>query len=322
MEIRTMNPLRTRIITPRRFLRSVLISAALAIALLMLATVSTIVAAQDASPTASAPRLADLGYPELRLVATDEGAEAPREVAAGRYLVVLENRGTPGGPAAYSDVQILRLPPGVTLEDLNAVLATEGGPLPDWFGAIDSAGGIDVAAGETGYAVLDLEPGEWYVGIGDTNPFTPLTVTGDPAATPATTPDPAADVTVELRDLAVGLPDQIPAGRAVWHATNVGTQMHYLTLVKTAELLTVEQVQALASLPEGGTPPPGVPDPATVEVLPVEVRNLSPGREIWIELDLAPGHYAALCFLADPATGAPHVLLGEVAVFTVGERAA
>ncbi|MEA2531093.1 MAG: hypothetical protein QOG89_2737, partial [Thermomicrobiales bacterium] len=113
--------------------------------------------------------------------------------------------------------------------------------------------------------------------------------------------------------------DQIPAGRTVWHATNVGHQPHFLTLVKTAELLTVAQVQALAGLPEGGTPPPGVPDPATVEVLPVELRNLSPGREVWVELDLAPGYYAALCSIADPATGLPHVLLGEVDVFTVGE---
>ncbi|MEA2582792.1 MAG: hypothetical protein QOF33_877 [Thermomicrobiales bacterium] len=165
----------------------------------------------------------------------------------------------------------------------------------------------------------DLEPSEWYVGVGDTNPFTPLTVTGDAAATPGTLPDPSADVTGELRDRVVDLPDQIPAGRTVWHATNVGHQPHFLTLVKTAKLLTVEQVQTLAGLPEGGTPPPGVPDPATVEVLPVELRNLSPGREVWVELDLAPGYYAALCSIADPATGLPHVLLGEVDVFTVGE---
>jgi hypothetical protein len=293
------------------------LGSSLTVTLLVLATGSSTVATEGASPTSTSSRLADLDYPELRLVAMDEGAEAPREVAAGRYLVVLENRGTPGGPAAFSDVQFIRLPPGITLEDLNGAFANQEAPIPDWFGDIDSAGGIDVAAGETGYAVLDLEPGEWYVGVGDTNPFTPLTVTGGAKA--VTAPDPSADVTVELRDLAVDLPDQIPAGRTVWHATNVGHQPHFLTLVKTAELLTVAQVQALAGLPEGGTPPPGVPDPATVEVLPVELRNLSPGREVWVEMDLAPGSYAALCFIADPATGLPHVLLGEVDVFTVGE---
>jgi hypothetical protein len=79
-------------------------------------------------------------------------------------------------------------------------------------------------------------------------------VTGDAVATPVTLPDLSADVTVELRDRVVDLPDQMPAGRTVWHATNVGHQPHFLTLVKTAELLPVAQVQALAGLPEVGTP--------------------------------------------------------------------
>jgi len=298
---------------------SAFFGAILAIALVMVAIGAATVAAQEATPAASESRLAVLGYPELRLVATDEGAEAPREAVAGRYLVVLENRGTPGGPAAFTDVQFVRLPPGVTLEELNALLTTEGAPLPDWYGEIDTAGGIDVAAGETGYAVLNLEPGEWFVGIGDTNPFTPLMVTGDAAATPTPDSDPPADVSVELHDFTLDLPDQIPTGRAVWHARNAGDQTHFLTFARTPELVTVEQVQAILTLPEGGTPPPGVPDPATVEVLPYELRNLSPGREIWVELDLTPGFYAALCALPDPASGQPHALLGEVDVFTVGE---
>jgi hypothetical protein len=297
----------------------VAIDAVLALALTTLTIASATAAAQDVTPAATESRLAALGYPELRLVATDEGAEAPREAAAGRYLVVLENRLTSEGPAAFTDVQFVRLPPGVTLEDLNQALATEGAPLPEWFSNIDTAGGIDVAAGETGYAVLDLEPGAWFVGIGDTNPFTPLTVTGDATATPAPGPNPPADVTVDLREFAVDLPDRIAAGRTVWHGRNAGKQTHFLTFVRTPELLTVEQVQAILTLPEGGTPPPGVPDPATVEVLPYELRNLSPGREIWIELDLTPGFYVALCSLPDPATGQPHALLGELDVFTVGD---
>ena len=172
-------------------------------------------AAQDAIPAATDSPLAALGYPELRIVATDEGAEVPREVAAGRLLVVLENQGTPDGPAAVSDVNILQLPPGVTLDDLNALLQTEGAPLPDWFGDIDSAGGFNVAAGQTGYAVLDLEPGEWSIAVGDTGLYAPLTVTADPVTTPAASADPPADVTIEQSDFAFDLPDQLPAGRQV-----------------------------------------------------------------------------------------------------------
>jgi hypothetical protein len=274
--------------------------------------------ALNATAAAAATPLADLGYPELRLVATDAGPEAPRQIEAGRYLVVLENRGTPGGPAHVSDVNFIQLPPGASIDELNALLDDPAAPLPDWMGEIVSSGGFYVEAGQTGYAVLDLEPGDWYVGVGDANPFTPLTVTEHGAATPAPPGDPAADVTVGYREFALDLPDRIPAGRLIWHARNGGAQTHFLTFARTTGLLTVEQVQTLLTLPEGGTPPPGVPDMSTVEVLVTELKNLSPGRQIWVELDLAPGDYAAFCSLPDPESGMPHALLGEIAVFTVG----
>ena len=276
--------------------------------------------AQDATatPAARAAHLADLGYPELRLVATDAGPEAPREIETGRYLVVLENRGTPGGPSQFSDVNFIQLPPGASIDDLNVMLEDDGAPLPDWMGEIVSSGGFYVEAGQTGYAVLDLEPGDWYVGVGDANPFTPLTVTERTAATSASTVDPAADITVEYGEFALALPDQIPAGRLVWHASNLGAQTHFITFARTPELLTIEQVQTLLTLAEGETPPPGVPDLSTIEVLTTELKNLSTGRQIWVELELAPGTYAALCSFPDPETGLPHALLGEIAVFTVG----
>ena len=37
----------------------------------------------------------------------------------------------------------------------------------------------------------------------------------------------------------------------------------------------------------------------------------------WIELDLTPGTYAAICFIVDPHTGRPHVLDRMVTVFAV-----
>jgi hypothetical protein len=272
---------------------------------------------QEATPTPAA-RSAELGYPELRLVATDDGFEAPEQVATGRYLIVLENRGTPGGPAQVSDANFIQLPPGAAIEELNALLLAENAAIPEWYGEIVSSGGFYVEAGQTGYAILDLEPGDWYVGVGDTNPFVPMTVT-EPAFTAPSVPiaDPAADVTVDYREFALDLPDRLPAGTLVWHATNRGEQMHAVTFARTPELLTVAQVQTLLSLAPDATPPPGVPDMSTIEVLTSELKNLSPGRQIWVELDLAPGFYAAICALPDSATGQPHAMLGEIAVFTV-----
>jgi hypothetical protein len=279
-------------------------------------------ASQDPSPVATGSRLASLGYPELRIVVTDDGAEVPQEVTAGRLLVVLENRGTPDGPAAVSDVNILQTLEGITLDDLNAVLtAEEGGEIPDWFNDITSVGGFNVVAGQTGHAVIDLAPGEWFIGVGDFNPYTVLTVTQDAIATAVPGGDPPADVTVGLGDFSNNLPDQLPAGPQVWHVTNNGEQIHEIVLVRTPVLLTVEQVMAIVTLPEGATPLPGMPDMATFEFLPDVVKPLSAGRDIWVEPNLSPGYYVAICSTTDPETGMPHLLLGEIRVFAVDESA-
>lgn len=45
---------------------------------------------------------------------------------------------------------------------------------------------------------------------------------------------------------------------------------------------------------------------------------LSSGHSVWIEVNLTPGTYAAMCFVTDPNTGMPHALLGMVEVFNVG----
>jgi hypothetical protein len=80
-------------------------------------------------------------------------------------------------------------------------------------------------------------------------------------------------------------------------------------------------VLTIFGLPEGGTPPPGVPDPATFEFLPSGLKSMSPGREIWVELNLAPGTYVAFSGSIDPGSGQPHAVLGEIHVFTVSDPA-
>ncbi len=271
--------------------------------------------AQEATPAPSV--LASLGYPELHLVVTDTGPDVPTEIVAGRHLVVLENRGTTNGPAAVSDVNLLRLPEGVSLDDLNALLTSSDGTVPEWFHQIDSAGGFNVVAGMTGYAVIDLEAGDWYIGIGDTNPYTLLTVTAGPMASPAPTVDPPADLSIDLKEFVVDLPATLPAGPQVWHAANVGVQQHEMILIRTPDVLTVDEVITLLTLPEGEEPPAGLPDPSTIEFLADGLKTMSPGREIWVQMDLTPGNYAAYCPNPDTETGQPHGLLGEIHVFEV-----
>jgi hypothetical protein len=44
---------------------------------------------------------------------------------------------------------------------------------------------------------------------------------------------------------------------------------------------------------------------------------MSTGFTVWSVFDFEPGDYFAICFVPDPASGAPHFALGMIAPFTV-----
>jgi hypothetical protein len=309
-----MNRRSDRIRHAKRFGSSIAVLAALLATALPVAGIDRgDVSAQGTAPAAESS-LAAAGYPEFRIVATDDGPRFPASVAAGRLLVTLENQST-----ARSDVTFIQLPAGITLADLDAAFVSSDGIAPDWLSDIVSTGGFNVDAGQTGYGVLDLTPGEWLIGIGDDNPFVPLTVTGDDTAASTDGADPDADVTFQLDAHAIDLPEQLPDGQQVWHGINASDDSHEMMLIKTPELLTPEQVIAAVSAPEDTTPAPDQPDPATFEFVAAGLKTMSSGHEIWVELDLEPGYYVAICLSPDTETGAPHALLGELDIFTVGE---
>jgi hypothetical protein len=155
--------------------------------------------------------------------------------------------------------------------------------------------------------------------LGDT--VQPFAVVGN-VATPGATPEaamPIVDGTVRLFDFNFEFPDTVEAGRQIWAVTNTGEQPHELLLARSPESGTTEQVlELMASESEEATPTGGGPSFGDFE--PVGgIGWLSPGATAWTEVDLTPGTYVALCFVFDPETGLPHVAMGMVATFTVGE---
>ena len=46
------------------------------------------------------------------------------------------------------------------------------------------------------------------------------------------------------------------------------------------------------------------------------VSTIPPGETSWVELDLAPGRYIALCVISGP-TGQPHALMGMTKEFAI-----
>ncbi len=167
-----------------------------AIVLLLALTLSgftaSIVAAQEATPTAGKDNLfADtMGLPELAITATTDAFEGvPAETAAGRYVVTL----TAAPDVEFgAGVEFLMLPEDVTFDDFTALFAgppaelagaAEGTPageavaspvagggepgVPEWYYQTYLAGGVAADAGFTSQVILDLRPGTYVTWAGD-----------------------------------------------------------------------------------------------------------------------------------------------------------
>ncbi len=273
------------------------------------------IAAQNATPVPPDSDLAALGYPDLLVRVNGDAFEMPETtVAAGRTLIRLENVGEESWHGF-----MLRVPEDVTDEQIADDLGPEAEAPPAWlFEATYPGFPGETEPGQTHVALVDLTPGRYLV-LGDT--VQPFLVVGE-AATPGATPEaalPIIDGTVELFDFNFAFPETVAAGRQRWAVTNTGEQPHELLLARSPEPVTVEQVMELmASESEEATPTGG--DPSFGDFEPVGgIGWLSPGATAWTEVDLEPGTYVALCFVFDPATGLPHVAMGMVATFTVGE---
>ena len=108
----------------------------------------------------------------------------------------------------------------------------------------------------------------------------------------------------------------LPAGPQVWRFANRGAQPHHMVLFRTPTLIAQEDVTALfdAFMSATPTPPLGW---WTESVWVGYAAIMSPGHSMLTEYDLAPGAYAALCFITDPATGMPHLMEGMAQSFTV-----
>jgi len=319
-------------------MRAILVSRLIVVVLLAVAFAVPVsgVAAQ-ATPDSGAPNpFADLGLPQLDITVTGSAFEGvPSELAAGRYVIALTNAtddGFSGGGA------FLQVPEGMTTDEFIAFVspsdestsaevveaspvADEMGP-PDWYYETMVAGGPYAPGGGIAYAVVELTAGEWVFWAeypGAPQPPVPVVVTGD---LPADLPTPVADVTIEMSEFAFGMSGPIAAGPQVIELANAGEQPHFLAVIGVPPGTTVDDILALAQMEsEAGDVPVASP---TDEGLSFDdivdafgTGDQSAGVTAWYAIDLAPGTYAAVCFVTDPETGEEHVMLGMVEVFDV-----
>ena len=278
---------------------------------------ATVGAQQSAFP---AMPLDELGLPEVIVTTDGTTMPLPSELDAGRYYLELANTSA----AASIAIEFYRSPDGTTAADLIPAFQEAAAPdqPPPAFSENLISGGVSAEPGRTGQAVIDLPAGSWIAvafvyGGGNAFLAQPIEVTGD-FGDPD---DPDSDVDVNFEDFAFDFGDGLRAGNLVWELENDGTQPHFISIYTYPGELTTAGVNAAIAAAYGTSSEPVDPGitPIDLEQL-VEIGGsgtMSADTGAWLQLDLAPGTYLALCQVADLDSGLPHSALGQFAVFTV-----
>ena len=257
---------------------------------------------------ASSKPAAGSAIPEITIKAADFSFDAPEQIEAGVVKVNLVNDGHEPHHA-----QVVRLNDDVTLDQFQTAL--QQGPEAA-FPLVAFVGGPGlVDPGLETQVTLDLTPGQYvllcFVPSHDGVPHLakgmvrPIEVVA--AADQAEVAQPKADATVKLLDFSFILPAEIKAGPQVWEVINEGPQPHEIMLVKLAEGKTMTNIQAFMHDPHGTPPFNQIGG----------FQAINPGASGWLNLDLTPGDYVALCHVPDPASGKAHEELGMVMPFSV-----
>lgn len=254
------------------------------------------------------PGLADL--PRLAVTLTDTGFDIPGTIPAGRTQLSVTNAGT----MTESHWAMGKYPDGVTEAEIEEFENADDGTealsfddiafvgVPDW----PQPGGAAVTG------IVDLQPGRYFA-FDPISGRTPVrfVVEGDLAVSA----EPAADLTVTLKDMAIDLPEAAFTASAVrWRIENTGGIHHDVAVMPVAPEFTADHLMTLLSLPFDATPPPDAP---TFEYLPVAaIGILAPQSTSWLDVQLVPGRYLAVCMLPF-VTGYPHAMDGMYVFFDV-----
>lgn len=282
-------------------------------------------AAQDATPSAG-------DYPSIAFTAKDyEFVGLPESVESGltRLAMTVEDED--------HHAMFVKLNDGVTADDFAAAL--QGPDLGAMLSLAISLGGPgSVSPGETATVILDLTVGRYMViciipdeetGMSHAamGMVWPLEVKEGSSATA----EPTFQGEIALADFHFdGIPSELPAGDHVWKVTNVGEQLHELVIYKQAPGVPYAVVESIFLAPPAASPeatpvtaseatPAGSPEAAGPPPFTAitGVAPMNPGQVNYVETTLDAGDYFAICFIPDPATGAPHFALGMLMPFTV-----
>lgn len=246
--------------------------------------------------------------PEVTIKAADFSFDAPAQIEAGLVKVTMVNDGQEPHHA-----QIVRLNDGVTLEQFQTTLQQDEMAAFPLVSFVGGPGLVD--PGLQSQVTLKLNPGQYlllcfitshdglpHLAKGMIQPFEVVEAAGQ-----ANVAEPKADATVKLLDFSFAMPSEFKAGQQVWQIVNEGEQPHEIMLIKLAEGKTMADLEAFMQSMAGAPPFTSIGG----------FQGINPGQSGWLNLDLTPGDYVAVCYIPDPASGHAHMELGMTMPFTV-----
>ena len=278
-----------------------------------IATIATLPAASRAAQSTPGASLATTELSTLELTLTDTGFEIDEPLTAGRFQITVKNAGT----IPESHFALGKIPDDVTDAEYEAFLQAQDDSEALSFEDIAFVGVPDwPAPGGSVSGVIDLAPGRYLL----FNPFTgreprTLMVEGDPVDAD----EPMSDLTVELREMTIVLPESAFTSQPMrWKIANMGSMSHEVAVLPVPADFTAEQFEqvlgVLMSLPEDATPSPDMPEFVYQPVSAIGI--LAPQHTSWLDVQLEPGRYLAVCMLPF-GTGYPHAMDGMYRVFDV-----
>ena len=275
----------------------------------------------------------------VHIVGHDNGSDAsfhgyfnmPTQVPTGLVEFTFKNEGTQDHMAQFfklnagvSESEFLtRLTPLFTSQDPSVVAHA----LHELLEIASAAGGADsVTPGVTQSVIDRVTPGHYVVVCFDTTSNgTPHFLLGMHKSFWATqhawaavdqdtrTEDgaPVANGTVYEFDHSISVPSVIHTSQPLLLKVRVSDQTHEFQLVRVPAGTTKAALLQCLTGPQSA---------CTLAGEPIDsggAASIAPGSTQWVELNLAPGTYAAWCFVPDINTGMPHAFMGMITVFTV-----
>jgi hypothetical protein len=256
---------------------------------------------EDSSTTAD-----DTAPPVIAIAVTESGSrmvlDAPATIEPGLVELQLSNRGR-----ELHTAQLLRVEGDHPRHEVLAAYegAAMGKPVSDWLFA---TGGVGIAEpGGKSSVVQRLVPGNYWI-VDDAGEdrsnfeaggLARLVVAGERRSGVEA---PSAGASVVATEYAFEA-DGLRAGKGKVRFVNAGAEPHHLLAMPILPGKTVDDVTE--ALKANQRPPVKVDEETASTVI-------EGGEELLLDVELEPGRYALLCFIADRAGGPPHAFQGMV----------